>query len=141
VSENYDVAVIGGGPGGSTAASVLAASGRRVILFEKEVFPRFHIGESLLPYNMDLFDRLGLTDRLRKTFVEKWGAHLISSTGVVTRYIKFAEGYRPGIRWRFTCCAPSSTRCFCAGRRSSGPRFTRVTRSSRRLTRTATGAF
>jgi ribulose 1,5-bisphosphate synthetase/thiazole synthase len=46
----YDVIVIGGGPAGSTAAAVLAAKGRRVVVLEKEKFPRYHIGESLLPY-------------------------------------------------------------------------------------------
>ena len=96
MDELHDVAVIGGGPAGSTAAAILASSGRRVILFEKEIFPRFHIGESLLPYNMDLLSRLGLTDKLHASFVEKWGAHLISSDGAVTRYIRFSEGWRPG---------------------------------------------
>lgn len=46
----YDAIVIGGGPAGSTAAAVLAAKGHRVVLLEKEKFPRYHIGESLLPY-------------------------------------------------------------------------------------------
>ena len=49
----YDVAIIGGGPAGSTAAALLARAGRRVILFEREKFPRFHIGESLLPFSMN----------------------------------------------------------------------------------------
>ena len=96
MSEIHDVAVIGGGPAGSTAAALLAAAGRKVVLFEKEVFPRFHIGESLLPYNMDLIDRLGLTDKLHGSFVQKWGAHLVSSDGAVTRYIRFDEGWLPG---------------------------------------------
>ena len=96
MGEMHDVAVIGGGPAGSTAAALLAAAGRRVVLFEKEVFPRFHIGESLLPYNMDLFDRLGLTDKLHGSFVQKWGAHLMSSDGSVTRDIRFVEGWLPG---------------------------------------------
>ncbi|HKY31561.1 MAG TPA: tryptophan 7-halogenase [Candidatus Polarisedimenticolia bacterium] len=91
-----DVAIIGGGPGGSTAASLLAAAGRRVVLFEKSRFPRFHIGESLLPFNMDLFRRLGVVHRLEAAFVEKWGAWLCSSDGSVTRYVRFEEGAVPG---------------------------------------------
>ncbi|HET6373610.1 MAG TPA: tryptophan 7-halogenase, partial [Candidatus Polarisedimenticolia bacterium] len=94
--ERADVIIIGGGPAGSTAGSLLAAAGRRVILFEKEVFPRFHIGESLLPFNMDLLARLGVAKSVEERFVEKWGARLISSDGAVSRYIRFAEGFVPG---------------------------------------------
>ena len=54
-STKYDVAIIGGGPAGSTAAALLARAGRRVVLFEREKFPRFHIGESLLPFSMKAF--------------------------------------------------------------------------------------
>jgi FADH2-dependent halogenase len=92
----YDVAVIGGGPAGSTAAALLAAAGRRVVLFEKERFPRFHIGESLLPFNLDLFARLGVMDRLEACFVEKWGVQLLSSDGAVSYRIRFEEGFEPG---------------------------------------------
>ncbi|OLC54998.1 MAG: hypothetical protein AUH92_03110 [Acidobacteria bacterium 13_1_40CM_4_69_4] len=88
--------MIGGGPAGSTAAALLAAAGRSVVLFEKEIFPRFHIGESLLPFNMDLLRRLGILDRVAERFVEKRGAHLVSSDGGVTRDIIFAEGFVPG---------------------------------------------
>jgi flavin-dependent dehydrogenase len=56
----YDVAIIGGGPAGSTAAALLARAGRRVIVFEREKFARFHIGESLLPFSMKVFTGLGL---------------------------------------------------------------------------------
>ena len=96
IEGNVDVAIIGGGPGGSTAAALLAAAGRRVVLFEKEVFPRFHIGESLLPFNVVLFERLGVIDKLEKRFLQKWGAQIMSSDGAVSRYIRFEESIVPG---------------------------------------------
>ena len=55
-----EVLVMGGGPAGSTAAALLARQGRKVILLEKAHHPRFHIGESLLPMNLPLFERLGV---------------------------------------------------------------------------------
>ena len=55
-----DVLVIGGGPAGSTAATLLRQRGYRVALFEKDRHPRFHIGESLLPANLPLLERLGV---------------------------------------------------------------------------------
>lgn len=57
---SHDVLIVGGGPSGSTAAQLLAASGARVLVLEREVFPRFRIGESLLPAELPLFERLGL---------------------------------------------------------------------------------
>ncbi len=90
--ESVDVIVIGGGPAGSTAAALLARAGRRVAVYEKERFPRFHIGESLLPFNVDLFERLGVSSRMEGQYIEKWGARLISSDGSVARYIEFANG-------------------------------------------------
>jgi flavin-dependent dehydrogenase len=72
--ELCDVAVIGGGPAGSTAAALLAARGYRVVALEKEHHPRFHIGESLLPMNLPIFERLGVHEQVRRLGVYKAGA-------------------------------------------------------------------
>src|SRR3546814_19310744 len=72
--EQCDVVVIGGGPGGSTAAALLARRGPKVIALEKARHPRFHIGESLLPMNLPVFERLGVLDKVRALGVFKPGA-------------------------------------------------------------------
>jgi flavin-dependent dehydrogenase len=74
ISETCDVAVIGGGPAGSTAAALLARGGYKVIALEKARHPRFHIGESLLPMNLPVFERLGVLDKVRALGVFKAGA-------------------------------------------------------------------
>ncbi len=79
----YDAIVVGGGPGGSTVATYLSRGGRRVLLLEKEHFPRFHIGESLLPYNNRIFEELGVMPALQSAgFPKKLGAqfHLSNSS-------------------------------------------------------------
>ena len=73
-NELCDVAVIGGGPAGSTAAALLARRGYKVIALEKAHHPRFHIGESLLPMNLPVFERLGVLDKVRAIGVFKPGA-------------------------------------------------------------------
>ncbi len=73
-----DVLVMGGGPAGSTAAILLADKGYRVVLLEKARHPRFHIGESLLPANLPLFERLGGAEQVRAIGMEKWGAEFTS---------------------------------------------------------------
>jgi flavin-dependent dehydrogenase len=73
-----DVLVVGGGPAGSTAATFLAKAGRHVVMLEKEAHPRFHIGESLLPRNLDIFERLGVLDHVRGIGVHKPGAEFVS---------------------------------------------------------------
>lgn len=94
MSPVYDVAIIGGGPAGSTAANLLAQHGRHVIVLEREKFPRFHIGESLLPYSLSAFDRLGVRQKLETCAVEKRGGEVATACG--TRRVKFyfANGFR-----------------------------------------------
>ena len=73
-----DVLIIGGGPGGSTAATLLAQKGHRVALMEKDKFPRFHIGESLLPVNNSLFEELGVLDQIARIGMVKNAAQFDS---------------------------------------------------------------
>ena len=69
-----DVLIMGGGPAGSTAAALLTRLGHKVILLEKARHPRFHIGESLLPMNLPLFERLGVLEKVQAMGVFKAGA-------------------------------------------------------------------
>jgi flavin-dependent dehydrogenase len=73
-----DVLVIGGGPAGSTISALLAQRGRDVVLLEKSRHPRFHIGESLLPFNMPLFERLGVGKEIEAIGMPKYGAEFVS---------------------------------------------------------------
>jgi flavin-dependent dehydrogenase len=94
-SSMYDVAIIGGGPAGSTAAALLARAGRRVIVFEREKFPRFHIGESLLPFSMKAFTRLGLHEKfLRAGFIKKYGGEIMGACSDNGTKFYFKDGYR-----------------------------------------------
>lgn len=80
----FDVIVIGGGPGGSASAALLAQKGYSVLLLERERFPRFQIGESLLPYNNELFKRLGVWDQLKQgDYIPKFGATFVTGDGDV----------------------------------------------------------
>src|SRR6056297_684606 len=79
--EDSKIFVIGGGPAGSSAASFLAMKGHDVTLFEKEKFPRPHVGESLLPFNYGLFDDLGVLDRMTTTYNRKPGVKFSNSDG------------------------------------------------------------
>jgi flavin-dependent dehydrogenase len=92
-TDHCDVLVIGGGPGGSTAASMLAQKGYRVVLLEKARHPRFHIGESLLPANLPLMERLGVSAQVRAIGMEKWGAEFVSHCDGRGQEFRFARGW------------------------------------------------
>jgi flavin-dependent dehydrogenase len=79
---SYDAIIIGGGPAGSTAAAVLALKGRRVVVLEKEKFPRYHIGESLLPYGYFTLERIGVLERMKAShFTRKYSVQFVGSSG------------------------------------------------------------
>jgi flavin-dependent dehydrogenase len=87
---DFDFAVAGGGPAGSSAAISLRQRGHSVVLFERETFPRFHIGESLLSTANDAFAALGVAKQIEAaSFPEKWGARLFTHDGQTGRYVDF----------------------------------------------------
>jgi flavin-dependent dehydrogenase len=89
---DFDFAVAGGGPAGSSAAISLGQHGHSVVLFERETFPRFHIGESLLSTANDAFATLGVAKRIEAAcFPEKWGARLFTHDGQSGRYVDFTD--------------------------------------------------
>lgn len=88
-----DVLVIGGGPAGSTAATLLAEKGHRVTLLEKAHHPRFHIGESLLPANLPLFEKLGVDAEIAAIGMKKWGAEFVSPWHEHRQTFEFADAW------------------------------------------------
>src|SRR5436190_5405419 len=91
---DYDAIIIGAGPAGSAAASVLAEFGRKVLVLEKEKFPRYHIGESLLPFTFYPLERLGLIDKMRQSaFVKKYSVQFISTSGKASEPFYFFNRY------------------------------------------------
>ena len=89
----WDVIVIGGGPGGSAVSTFLSKAGKRVLVLEKEVFPRFHIGESLLPYNSAILAEMGVLPTLEAHgFIRKFGAQFHLGNGSKATGFVFKEG-------------------------------------------------
>src|SRR3982751_1281275 len=80
-NDRFDVVVIGGGPAGATVATLVADAGRRVLVVERGQFPRFHIGESLMPETYWTFKRLGMLPRLKESdFVKKYSVQFVNAT-------------------------------------------------------------
>jgi flavin-dependent dehydrogenase len=104
-TNNFDVIVMGGGPAGSSVAGILAREGRKVILFEKEIFPRHHIGESLMTDTYWTFRRLGVLDKLKESpFVRKYSVQFANSAGKESRPFYFFEAahHESAVTWQVT---------------------------------------
>jgi len=107
--EHFDVVIVGGGPGGATVASLLAQRWRRVVVLERQRFPRFHIGESLLPSSAPVLAALGLSDEMDRRFIRKYSARFLDdeasleSPAATARY-GFSDAFPPAIpfAWQVT---------------------------------------
>jgi flavin-dependent dehydrogenase len=92
--ETCDVAIIGGGPSGATAACVLAEYGHRVVVLEREKFPRYHIGESMIPFTYPPLERIGLIPQLKQSaFVKKYSVQFVGSSGKASQPFYFFNRY------------------------------------------------
>src|ERR1043165_4091850 len=101
----YDVIVIGGGPAGSSVASILSREGRKVVLFEKERFPRHHIGESLMTDTYFIFERMGLLEKMKDSpFVRKYSVQFANPAGKESRPFYFFEAvhHESAVTWQVT---------------------------------------
>jgi flavin-dependent dehydrogenase len=94
MNEVFDVAIIGGGPAGSAAGTLLAKANRRVVIFEKEKFPRFSVGESTLPATLNTLERMGVREKVDNGgFLIKYGGEIVSACGQRVRFY-FRNGFK-----------------------------------------------
>jgi flavin-dependent dehydrogenase len=95
MAEFFDVVIVGGGPAGSTAGTLLAKHGWNVAIFEKERFPRFKIGESLLPGSIRTFERMGVKEKIDKAdVIVKHGGKIVSACGTRSNRFLFCDVFR-----------------------------------------------
>lgn len=93
---HQDVLVIGGGPAGASAAAILAEQGRRVLVLERERFPRYHVGESLIPFTYQPLERLGLIPKMKASaFQKKYSVVFVQPNGKASQPFYFSTRYDP----------------------------------------------
>lgn len=91
---NYDAVIIGGGPAGASAAAILAEHGRRVLVLEREKFPRYHVGESLIPFSYQPMERLGLIPMMKASvFQKKYSVLFTQPNGKASQPFYFFNRY------------------------------------------------
>src|SRR2546423_13514177 len=91
---HWEVIIIGAGPAGCAAASILREEGHRVLLLDREKFPRYHIGESLLPFTFQPLQRLGVIEKMRQSaFVKKYSVQFVSQSGKASQPFYFSSRY------------------------------------------------
>jgi flavin-dependent dehydrogenase len=95
MGEFFDIVIVGGGPAGSTAGTLLAKHGWNIAIFEKEKFPRFKIGESLLPGSLRTFERMGVKEKIDQAdVIVKYGGKIISACGTRSNRFLFSDVFR-----------------------------------------------
>src|SRR5260370_29986794 len=93
-TENLDALIIGAGPAGCAAAYLLAQRGHRVLVLEREKFPRYHIGESLIPFTYGPLERLGLVPVMKRGhFVKKFSVQFVQPNGKASQPFYFFNRY------------------------------------------------
>src|SRR5687767_5983740 len=94
----YEAIIIGGGPAGAAAGAVLAEHGHKVLILEREKFPRYHIGESLLPFTFHPLKRLGLIEKMRESaFIKKYSVQFVSPSGKASQPFYFFNRYEQDV--------------------------------------------
>ena len=103
LESSYDVIVIGAGPAGCTAATLLAEQGHSILILDRGTFPRFHVGESMIPKTYDTLKRLGLLEKMKaSSFPKKYSVQFVTDTGKVTAPFYFDEyiPHESSITWQ-----------------------------------------
>ncbi len=92
IEQAYDVVILGAGPSGTTCAALLAEAGKSVLVLERELMPRFHVGESLLPKTYPTLKRLGILEKMKQSaFPKKYSVQFVTETGKITQPFYFDE--------------------------------------------------
>jgi flavin-dependent dehydrogenase len=101
ITNQSDVLIVGGGPAGSTMAALLTQRGENVVMVEKDVHPRFHIGESLLPLNLPLFEALGVKQQIERIGITKYGVEFVSPWHNYTTMLDFGQAWDKSLSYAY----------------------------------------